>query len=126
MELQYLRRCRQRSTNPQVPNRSIRDLGQILGNLDFDSTDRLRDPVDDLDLLVKGYGVEVAHGVAIQPHAIVITRILVQWVRTVCSGLTVEAKVNSLTSYHCRVVRDALVDVDTGVVTLAPCCVLGG
>lgn len=38
-----------------------------------------------------------------------------------CSGLTVEAKVNSLTGYHCRVVRNALVDVDTGVVTLAPC-----
>lgn len=66
----------------------------------------------------------MTHGVVIQPHAIVFARVLVQWVRTVCGRLAVEANVDGLARYHCRVVWDALVDVDTGVVTLSPCCVL--
>lgn len=117
-----LRRSGQRGANSQIPNRPVLDLGQILWDLDINDTHRLGNSISNLDLLIKMDGIEVANGVVVQPHAVIVARVFVQRVRAVRCWLAIEAQVNGLTSCHSRVVGDALVDVDAGVVTLAPCC----
>lgn len=117
-----LRRRRQHSPHPQIPNRAILNLGQILRNFHINNTHRLRDPIHDLDLLVKVDGVQVAHGIVVQPDAVVVAGVFVQWVWAVGRRLAVEAEVDCLAGCYGGVVGDALVDVDAGVVALAPCC----
>lgn len=66
--------------------------------------------------------VQVANGVVVQPDAVVVTRVLGQGVLAVGGRDTVEADVDGGAGGDGGVVGDALVDVDAGVVALAPGC----
>lgn len=120
-EKAYLRSRRQRSPQPQVPNSPILNLGQILRNLNCHRTHRLRNISSNLDLRIEVDGVQVAHGVVVQEDRVVAAGVLGQRVCAVrCRG-TVEAEVDGLSGCYGRVVGDALVDVDTGVIAFTPC-----
>lgn len=99
-------------------------MREVLGNLHINRMRRPGNAVDDLDFLVKGDGVKVAHRVVIEPHAVLVGRVFRQRVRAVSRWLAIEAQVDRLAGYHGRVVGDALEDIDAGVVTFAPCCSL--
>lgn len=117
----YLRSCRQRSSQPQIPNSPILNLGQVLRNFNRHRTHRLGNIASNLDLRIEVDGVQVAHGVVVQEDCVVAAGVLGQGVCAVrCRG-TVEAEVDGLSGCHGRVVGDALVDVDARVVTFAPC-----
>lgn len=96
-------------------------MGQIAGDFHIDDTGRLGNPTGDLDLLVEVDGVPVTDGVVVQPHAVLVTGVLVQRIGTVGCGLAVEAQVDRLASSNGRVIRNTLVDVHAGVITLTPC-----
>lgn len=117
----YLRSGRKRSVDSQVPDRAILDMGQIAGDFHIGDTSRLGNPTGDLDPLVEVDGVPVTDGVVVQPHAVLVTGVLVQRIGAVRCGLAVESQVDCLASSHGRVIGNALVDVHAGVITLAPC-----
>lgn len=96
-------------------------MGHIAGDFHIDDTGPLGNPTGDLDLLVKVDGIQVTDGVVVQPHAVLVTGVLVQRIGTVRCGLAVEAQVDRLASSHGRVIGNALVDIHAGVITLAPC-----
>lgn len=66
--------------------------------------------------------VEVANRVVVQPDAVVVTRVLGQGVRAAGGRGAVEADVDGGAGGDGGVVGDALVDIDAGVVALAPGC----
>lgn len=117
----YQRSRRQRSSQPQIPNSPILNLGQVLGNLNRHRTHRFGNIASNLDLRIEMDGVQVAHGVVVQEDRVVAAGVLGQRVCAVrCRG-TVEAEVDGLSGFHGRVVGDALVDVDAGVIAFTPC-----
>lgn len=93
---------------------------QILGDGDVDHAVLLGEAVLELDLLVVVDGVEPADRVVVKPDTVVVPGILGQGVSTVGGRSPVEAQVNGGSGGDGRVVGDALEDVDTGVVSLAP------
>lgn len=94
----YLRGCWERSSNPQIPKRAILDLRQVLRDSDVHTTRLLLNTVRDLDRLLEGNGIHIAHRVIVQPHVVVVTRVLVQWVWAASRGLPVEVDTHGLAS----------------------------
>jgi len=116
----HLRRRRQRTTQTQIPHTVVLHSGQILGDGDGHLAILLREAICELDLVVEVDRVQVANGVVVQPNAVIVTRVLGQRVLAVGGWGTVEADVDDGAGGDGGIVRDALVDVDAGVVALAP------
>jgi len=118
----HLRRRRQRATQTQIPHAVVAHSGQILGDGDGHLAILLREAIRELNLVIVVDHVQVANGIVVQPDAVVLTRVLGQGVLAVGGRGTVEADVDGGAGGDGRVIRDALVDVDAGVVALAPSC----
>lgn len=116
----YLWSSLENGVESEIPYVLVVHLWEVRGNLDIDSFCRGGDVVGNLNLFVEFDGIEVANGVIVQPNAVLSSRVLGQRVAAVSSWLPVEAQVNGLALGHGGVIGDALVDVQTGVVTLAP------
>lgn len=116
----YLGGIRQVRVHPQIPDGVVLDGGHVLGDGDGDGAVRLADAGLQLERLVKGDGVQLAHGVVVQPDAVGARLVLVQGVGAVSCRGTVEPQINLVAGGYGRVVGDALIDVDAGVVTLSP------
>lgn len=117
----YLGRSRERSLESQVPNRAILHLGQIFWDLHIHRARLLINPIDNLAGIIELDRVQVSHWAVVQPDTVLIRRVLGQRIGAVRGWLAVEAEMDSIAGCDCGVVGDALVDVDTGVVTLSPC-----
>lgn len=63
--------------------------------------------------------IEVPHGVIVQPDTVLIRRVLGRF-RAVRRWLAVKPKLDGVARSHGRIFRNALVDIDAGVVALAP------
>ena len=118
----HLRRRRQRSAQTQIPHTLVIHSGQILGDGNGHLAVLLREAIRELDLVIVVDRVQVTNGVVVQPDAVVVTRVLGQRVFAVGGRGAVEADVNGGAGGDGGVVRHALVDVDAGVVALAPGC----
>ena len=118
----HLRRRRQRTAQTQIPHTLLIHGGKILRDSNGHLAILLREAIRELNLVIVVDRVQVANGVALQPDAVVVTRVLGQGVIAVGGRGTVEADVDGGAGGDGRVIRDALVDVDAGVVALAPGC----
>lgn len=73
-------------------------MGQVLRDSDIDKTRVLLDTVRNLDRLIEGDGIQVAHRVIVQPHIVVFAGVLAQWVWAASGGLAVEVDTHGLAS----------------------------
>lgn len=73
-------------------------MGQVLRDSDINNTRLLLNTIRNLDSLVEGDGIQLAHGVIVQPNTVVVAGILAQWVWATSRGLAVEADTHGLAS----------------------------
>lgn len=116
----HLRSRTQRSIQSHVPHRVIVNLGQIGGDLHRDFARGGRNLVDDLHSCVEIDRVGNALRVVPQPDRVVTGRIFGERVSAVRGRFAIPTQLDFLAGAQGRILGDALVYVDAGIVALAP------
>lgn len=117
----HLGRINKNSINTEIPVRIILNLGQIRRDSHSDVVRSTRDVVRDLRVGIIAQIAQVAGRVVVQPDAVVAGE-LVEAAVGAALGVAVEGELHGGSGGQGGVLGDALVDVDAGVVALAPGC----
>lgn len=118
-KITHLRRIGKHGIQTQVPVRVILNLRQSGRNSNSHVLCSTRDTVDNLGLGIVAQIAQVAVGVVVQPDAVVAGGVLVED-GVAAVAVPVEGDLDGGAGGQGGVLGDALVDVDAGVVALAP------